>query len=318
MNSIIELNNVSKNYGTVPALQKLSLSIHAGEIIGLLGHNGAGKTTTMKLILGLLTASQGEILVFGETPSLHSNMAFRRQTGFLPEIVSFYPHLSGKKILHYFARLKGVAQHKVQTILQQVGLDDAADRKVKTYSNGMRQRLGLAQALLGSPRLLLLDEPTAGLDPTATAEFYCMLDELRQGGTTVILSSHILTGIEDHIDRAVILGDGQLLAAGNLTELRATAALAIHIQFEIQRPEGGYLSRPLNSNLTKRGATIISNTNNVIQLTAPESKKLSLLRYIMTIPELVDISVLPASLDELYAYYNNRSNSYAPHTNCSG
>ncbi len=307
MNSVVELKNVSKNYGTVPALQKISLSIHAGEIIGLLGHNGAGKTTTMKLILGLLNANQGEILVFGETPSLQSNMAFRRQTGFLPEIVSFYPQLSGKKILHYFARLKGVAHHKVQAILQQVGLDHAADRKVKTYSNGMRQRLGLAQALLGSPRLLLLDEPTAGLDPTATAEFYSMLDKLRQNGTTVILSSHILTGIEAHIDRAVILGGGQLLVAGDLAELRATAALAIHIQFEIQFSESGNLSESLSTNLTKLGATITSNKNGVIQLTAAESQKLNLLRYIMTIPELSDISVLPASLDELYAYYNNKT-----------
>ncbi len=151
----------------------------------------------------------------------------RRRLGYLPENVQFYEQLSGREVLDYFARLKRVASGQVGELLERVGLAHAMDRRVKTYSKGMRQRLGLAQALLGEPRLLLLDEPTTGLDPMATKDFYGMVDELSRRGVSVILCSHVLPGVERHIDRAVIFGRGRMLAAGSIDELRESAALPL-------------------------------------------------------------------------------------------
>src|SRR5690606_20320000 len=156
-------------------------------------HNGAGKTTTIKLILGLLQPTQGQVQVLGGSPQ---DVRIKLQIGYLPENVMFYPQLSGRETLRHFARLKQAPDAQVSSLLDQVSLSTAADRRVKTYSNCMRQRLGLAQALLGKPRLLLLDEPTVGLDPIATQTLYRLLDTPRAPGTSVILSSHVLPGVE--------------------------------------------------------------------------------------------------------------------------
>nr|BFE97424.1 hypothetical protein GCM10020185_79600 [Pseudomonas brassicacearum subsp. brassicacearum] len=177
--NVVEIEGVSQYYGDVAVLRGLDLNLAQGEVLGLFGHNGAGKTTTMKLILGLLRASEGQVRVFGRAPS---DPSVRQMLGYLPENVMFYPQLSGLETLRHFARLKGATPEQVQRLLEEVGLAGAATRRVKTYSKGMRQRLGLAQALLGQPRLLLLDEPTVGLDPIATQDLYQLLDRLRWQG----------------------------------------------------------------------------------------------------------------------------------------
>ncbi|MCW8886220.1 MAG: ABC transporter ATP-binding protein, partial [Motiliproteus sp.] len=199
--SIVELERVEKHYQSVHALQGLDLVIQPGEILGLFGHNGAGKTTTIKLILGLIEATKGTVRVFGEDPTLSEARNLRRKLGFLQENVSFYDQLTGLEVLNYFAKLKGVSKKQSRELLHQVGLDHAIKRRVKTYSKGMRQRLGLAQALLGDPKLLLLDEPTVGLDPIATQDFYQRLNQLKERGCTIILCSHVLPGVEKYIDR---------------------------------------------------------------------------------------------------------------------
>ena len=198
----VEIQGVSQRYGSMTVLHDLNLTLAEGEVLGLFGHNGAGKTTSMKLILGLLAPSEGQVKVLGRAPN---DPQVRRQLGYLPENVTFYPQLSGRETLRHFARLKGAALSQVDELLEQVGLAHAADRRVKTYSKGMRQRLGLAQALLGEPKLLLLDEPTVGLDPIATQDLYLLIDRLRQRGTSIILCSHVLPGVEAHINRAAIL-----------------------------------------------------------------------------------------------------------------
>ena len=203
----VEIQGVSQRYGSMTVLHDLSLNLGEGEVLGLFSHNGAGKTTSMKLILGLLAPSEGQVKVLGRAPN---DPQVRRQLGYLPENVTFYPQLSGRETLRHFARLKGAALGQVDELLEQVGLAHAADRRVKTYSRGMRQRLGLAQALLGEPRLLLLDEPTVGLDPIATQDLYQLIDRLRQRGTSIILCSHVLPGVEAHINRAAILAKGRL------------------------------------------------------------------------------------------------------------
>ncbi|MDX5298691.1 MAG: ABC transporter ATP-binding protein, partial [Gammaproteobacteria bacterium] len=158
----IQLDGITQHYGATAVLHDLSLHLPPGEVLGLFGHNGAGKTTTIKLILGLLQPTQGQVQVLGGSPQ---DVRIKLQIGYLPENVMFYPQLSGRETLRHFARLKQAPDAQVSSLLDQVGLSTAADRRVKTYSKGMRQRLGLAQALLGKPRLLLLDEPTVGLDP---------------------------------------------------------------------------------------------------------------------------------------------------------
>jgi Cu-processing system ATP-binding protein len=300
MNAVVELQQVSKCFGKVQALMDLSLTIEAGEILGLLGHNGAGKTTSMKLILGLLTPTRGEVRVFGQSPSLRGGQQ-RRQIGFLPENVSFYQQLTGRAALRYFARLKNVASGNLDALLERVGLSHAADRKVKTYSKGMRQRLGLAQALLGAPRLLMLDEPTVGLDPTATAEFYSMLDELRGRGSTVILSSHVLAGIEGHIDRAAILGRGRLLAVGSLDELRARADLPCTIRV---RADARVVADWQQRFAPDPDIGLRQPGTDLLELQVADSRKLAVLRQLLATSEIEDLAVLPASLDALYAHYN--------------
>jgi Cu-processing system ATP-binding protein len=293
VSAMVEFTDAGKRFGKVQALEHLTLSVQAGEIVGLLGHNGAGKTTSMKLILGLLRPTQGEVQVMGVAPSLQMGRERRRHVGFLPENVSFYQQLSGREILRYFARLKGAELPEVEQLLEQVGLRAAANRRVKTYSKGMRQRLGLAQALLGKPRLLMLDEPTAG------REFYGTLDELRGRGTTVVLSSHVLPGIEGHIDRAAILGHGRLLAAGSLDALRAQAALPLTI-----RVRGQWASQDWANDVSAAGMRVRHVKAHQLEFTGPEASKLAVLRLLLAVPGLQDVDVFPPSLDALYAHFN--------------
>ncbi|WP_341502393.1 ABC transporter ATP-binding protein [Gallaecimonas sp. GXIMD4217] len=225
--SLLQLTNVHKHYRGVHALQGVSFNLEPGTLVGLFGHNGAGKTTTIKLILGLLQADGGRLQVLGEDPAAKAFRQARQAIGFLQENVSFYDQLSGREVLHYFARLKGVALKEADGRLEELGLGQAAGRRVATYSKGMRQRLGLAQAMLGRPKLLLLDEPTVGLDPVATQAFYESVHRLREQGCAVILCSHVLPGVEPYLDRALILGKGRLLADGTLAELKAQADLPL-------------------------------------------------------------------------------------------
>lgn len=304
MNSVIELQGVGKRYGDFDALHDISIAIKPGEVVGLLGHNGAGKTTTMKLILGLIEPSFGELTVFGEVPSLRHVNSHQYEIGFLPENVSFYQHLSGKEVLQYFARLKGAHKHNVHDLLERVGLGFALNRKVKTYSKGMRQRLGLAQALLGNPRLLILDEPTAGLDPEATREFYCLLDELREQGVTILISSHVLPGVEGHIDQAMILSAGRLITCGNLDALRAEAALPITIT-AYGRWDASYWDHKLDGFETKPNYI----DDQMIECVGPESEKLAVLRVLMEAPTISDIRMQHPGLESLYKYFNQNASN---------
>ncbi|MCA1770503.1 MAG: ABC transporter ATP-binding protein [Halomonas sp.] len=167
---VIEMNSVGKRFGKLTALDEVSLTLGEGEVLGMMGHNGAGKSTSMKLILGLIRPTSGELKVFGHDPGGTAANDLRLRLGYLPENVQFYEQLSGFEVLDYFARLKRIGSGVVKPLLERVGLGHAMHRRVKTYSKGMRQRLGLAQALIGEPRLMLLDEPTVGLDRAGTRQ----------------------------------------------------------------------------------------------------------------------------------------------------
>ncbi|WP_369600220.1 ABC transporter ATP-binding protein [Hahella sp. SMD15-11] len=223
----LELDNLNFHYPSGTGVEAISLRLATGEMLGLLGHNGAGKTTTIKLMLGLLTPASGQVRVLGEAAG---NARLRQHVGYLPENVRFYPQLTGKESILFFARLKGVAPTAALKVLEEVGLGEARDRKVRTWSKGMMQRLGLAQALLGEPRLLILDEPTVGLDPVATRDLYTLLERLRAQGTAVVLCSHVLPGIERHLDQVAILSRGRLVVKGSVADLRKQANLPVRIR----------------------------------------------------------------------------------------
>ena len=295
MMPVVEIEGVTQRYGHATVLHDLSLSLAPGEVLGLFGHNGAGKTTSMKLILGLLQASSGQVRVFGRAPS---DPHVRQMLGYLPENCTFYPQLSGLETLQHFARLKGAPLSQVQTLLEDVGLTVAARRRVKTYSKGMRQRLGLAQALLGEPRLLLLDEPTVGLDPIATQDLYRLLDRLRGQGTSIILCSHVLPGVEAHINRAAILTQGRLLALGTLAALREEAGLPTLI-----RSSGLQRAAHLQKRWSEAGHVTQRWGAEGLQVAALNGNKLDLLRQLLDQDSPSDVEIVVPSLEDLYRHY---------------
>ena len=206
----------------VVAVQDLSLRIEPGEVYGLLGPNGSGKSTTLKIILGLVSPTRGRTEIFGRDSRLVES---REAVGFLPENPYFYKYLSGAETLRFFGRLCGMTgatlKSRVNELLDLVGLNKARDRRLGTYSKGMLQRIGLAQALIHDPRLVVLDEPTAGVDPAGSREIRDLIMDLKRRGITVLLSSHLLAQAQEICDRIGILADGVLVREGRLQELIA-------------------------------------------------------------------------------------------------
>ena len=206
----------------VVAVKDLSLRIEPGEVYGLLGPNGSGKSTTLKIILGLVSPTRGRTEIFGRDSRLVES---REAVGFLPENPYFYKYLSGAETLRFFGRLCGMTgptlKSRVDELLDLVGLNKARDRRLGTYSKGMLQRIGLAQALIHDPRLVVLDEPTAGVDPAGSREIRDLIMDLKRRGITVLLSSHLLAQAQEICDRIGILADGVLVREGRLQELIA-------------------------------------------------------------------------------------------------
>lgn len=298
MAATVELQEISKCYGRLAAVDGVSLALMAGERLALLGHNGAGKTTLMKLMLGLIRPSRGRVRVLGEDPaaaraSAHARMA----VGFLPENIAFHDAMTGYELLRFYARLKGRPAGECSELLERVGLQQAAHLRVRTYSKGMRQRLGLAQALLGSPRLLLLDEPTSGLDPALRQSFYEIIRDLKEAGTTVLLSSHLLTELEERTDRIAIMDRGRLVALGHLEALRRQVRLPV--RFRLTVVEG--CARDVVRRLGRRD-NVRQMNGSVITFTCPPDEKMIAIQEISALGVLVqDMDIAPPSLDQIYA-----------------
>jgi ABC-2 type transport system ATP-binding protein len=204
------------------AVKDLNLRIEPGEVFGLLGPNGSGKSTTLKIILGLVSPTRGRTEIFGRDSRLVES---REAVGFLPENPYFYKYLSGEETLRFFGRLCGLSgirlKRQINELLELVGLTRARKRRLATYSKGMLQRIGLAQALIHDPRLVVLDEPTAGVDPAGSREIRDLILDLKRRGITVLLSSHLLAQAQEICDRVGILADGVLVREGRLRELIA-------------------------------------------------------------------------------------------------
>ena len=207
---------------SITAVRDLNLRVEAGEVYGLLGPNGSGKSTTLKIILGLASPTRGRTKIFGRDSSLVES---RQAVGFLPENPYFYKFLTGEETLRFFGKLCRVngsrLKSRVRELLELVGLTNARDQRLSTYSKGMLQRIGLAQALINEPKLVVLDEPTAGVDPAGSRDIRNLIVDLKQRGITVLLSSHLLTQVQEVCDRVGILARGALVSEGRLQELIA-------------------------------------------------------------------------------------------------
>ena len=291
---VLSLDQVTKRFGSKTAVDDVTLDLHAGERVALIGHNGAGKTTLMKMVLGLLPPTAGEIAVLGDqSGSDHA----RKHVAFLPENIAFHRSMTGREVLTLLARLKSAAADQVGTLLEKVGLADAADQRIRTYSKGMRQRLGLAQALLGEPKLLLLDEPTSGLDPMLRQSFYAMVDELAASGATVLLSSHLLTEVAERTDRIAIMREGRLVALGPLAKLRREAALPLRIRLHVRDADRTRIAAALH------GQEINGQT---VSLTVLMADKMKTLAQIAAFGDAIeDVEIIQPSLDDLYVATSN-------------
>ena len=224
----IETRALTKRYGdAIVAVDDLDLRVRRGEVYGFLGPNGAGKTTTLRMLLGLVRPTSGQATVLGASPGSPQGLA---RIGALVETPAFYPYLSGRDNLRVLARHAGVSEDRVEAVLAEVRLSGRAGDRSASYSLGMKQRLGVAAALLKDPELLILDEPTNGLDPAGMAEMRDFMRSLGEGGRTLVLSSHLMGEIEQVCDRVGVIRDGSLVAEGTVEELRGRAGLRVRAE----------------------------------------------------------------------------------------
>src|SRR4051794_40108615 len=225
--TVVATDRLTKRYGDRLAVDSVSLSVRRGEVYGFLGPNGAGKTTTLRMLLGLVRPSSGTATVLGALPGSRAAVA---GTGALVEGPGFYPYLSGRDNLRVMARYRALPEAAVDVALARVELTGRGRDAFKSYSLGMKQRLGVASALLGEPELLVLDEPTNGLDPAGMAEMRDLLVDVAAGGQTVILSSHLLAEVQEICDRVGVIAGGRLLAESTVRELRGAAAVLVRAE----------------------------------------------------------------------------------------
>ncbi len=298
----ITLSGVTKRYGAQLGVEAVDLKLRAGERIALVGHNGAGKSTLIKLMLGLIRPAQGQVQVLGEDPAHGAAIRSKMQIGYLPENLVLHPAMTGFELMDFYARLKRRPVAGNLTILERVGIAEAAGRRIQTYSKGMRQRIGLAQALIGKPQVLLLDEPTSGLDPVLRQSFYEIVGELARDGATVLISSHALAELEGRSDRVVVMNLGHKVADGTISELRHLAERPVRIRLTFE------------SDAVTLAPEIFGNAaqwewigKGVLEIQCPAADKSSLIRKLgqSRLP-FRDIEISAPSLDDIYAHFLRR------------
>lgn len=295
----VVLDGVGKRYGLARVLTGVDLAVGAAQSVAFVGHNGAGKTTLMKLVLGLTAPSVGSVRVWGHDPMSASFAARRAALGYLPENVAFAGGRTGRDTLRFYARLKCVSDREADETLERLGLAGAARSPVRTWSKGMRQRLGLAQAVIGDPRLLVFDEPTSGLDPSYRETFYDCCRALRERGATVMISSHSLNEIERHADRIAIVRSGRLVAMDTLDGLRARAGLPVTIRLHVRPEMAGAVADRLPGGLDLRRV----NDHRLDFACSAEDKVELLRRLSIGEPAIEDLEVHDPGLDAVYRHF---------------
>jgi ABC-2 type transport system ATP-binding protein len=300
--TVIEAQGLTKRYGAT-VVDGISFSIGRGEIFGLLGPNGAGKTTTILMLLGLTEISAGKATVLGYDP-VREPLAVKRRVGYLPDQVGFYDHLTATDNLYYTARLIGLRAAergpRISAALERVGLSGVAEKRVGTFSRGMRQRLGLAEILMKQAQIAILDEPTSGLDPQATAELLSMIRSLKSEGVTVLLSSHLLERVQRVCDRVALFRAGRIALIGTVPELgRQVLGGGFTVEVEAQ-----------GTNLAQRLALIpgVSQVEEQgagrIRLLADRDVRPDAAREVVAVGgQLTRLSLEEASLETIYTRY---------------
>jgi Cu-processing system ATP-binding protein len=288
---------VSRHYGALRAVDEVDLVVRRGELFGLIGRNGAGKSTLFKMMLGLVEPTAGDILIDGRSVQGRGFRAVRRGIGYLPENVVLYDNLSGLETLRFVARLKGAPTAQCAPTLARVGLADAAGRPLREYSKGMRQRLGFAQALLGSPRVLFLDEPTNGLDPEAIRDFYAILRELRDDGVTVVITSHILAELQERVDRLAIISAGRIQALGSVQALREQVQMPLRLTAQLDETDVAQAREAL----AHLDGVQISVGAGGLSLGCAREAKMAVLAALGSLGErLLDLSIHEPSLEDVF------------------
>ena len=258
----LRLDNLCKSFGRIRAVDDLSLEIHPGEMVGFLGPNGAGKSTTLYMICRLVRPSAGSIEIFGHNVR-HNFKDAIHHVGAMVETPPFYEYLSARRNLKLIGRLRGnTSDSQIDEILARIGLSDRRSDRVGTYSQGMKQRLGLGMALLGRPRLLILDEPTSGMDPEGTQEILTFLrQKVKEDGLTVFISSHLLYEVEEYCDRVLVINHGSLIASGAVKQILTPHDNVIRVTFQQSAPD----HRTLENEQAIAQVEILS--NNTLEIT---------------------------------------------------
>ncbi|ANH83444.1 ABC transporter ATP-binding protein [Niabella ginsenosidivorans] len=322
-NPVIELSGLTKFYGSLKAVDDLSLEISKGEIFGLLGPNGAGKSTTILMMLGLTEPSAGQAHICGFNAT-RNPIAVKRKVGYMPDSVGFYGNMSALENLVYIGRLNGIPEAEVrersQEMLEDVGLGAAMHKKTSAFSRGMKQRLGLADVLIRQPEIIILDEPTLGIDPSGVKDFLALIRQLsRQQGLTVLLSSHHLHQVQQVCDRVGIFVGGKLLAEGNIDTLARNlfASEPFVVTITVNNPLSPELEAAL---LQLEAVKKVTVQNSSVELSCTEHITPDLVRFFVQKGlDITGVQQRAYGLDEIYQrYFENNLNLDTPDEKSSG
>ncbi|MDI6694754.1 MAG: ABC transporter ATP-binding protein [Anaerolineales bacterium] len=302
---IIQTHELTKKYGNFTAVDRLNLSVHAGEVFGLLGPNGAGKTTTILMLLGLTEPTSGSVHVLGLDPS-RQPLKVKSRVGYMPDQVGFYDELTAYENLAYIARLNSIAgdqiKKRIDEALARVGLEQVARKRVGTFSRGMRQRLGVAEVLIKQPQLIIMDEPTSGLDPEASHELLDMIRGLKEEGITLLLSSHLLHQVQAVCDRVGLFSHGKMVLEGAVDEL---AQQVLGGAYRIQISADGSQSEILKALKNVPGLAHIRAVNSrLYEMEAARDLRPEAAQAVLSAGgRLYKLDVQAQSLDDIYTAY---------------
>lgn len=306
MSEVIVTKDLTKKYGDFVAVDHLNLTVRKGEVFGLLGPNGAGKTTTILMILGLTEPTSGSIRVLGFDPT-RQPLTVKAHVGYLPDQVGFYDELTAYENLIYIAKLNGLpreeADRRIEAALQKVNLSEMRDKAVSTFSRGMRQRLGVAEILIKQPQIIIMDEPTQGLDPEGAREFLDIIRTLRADGITILLSSHLLHQVQAVCDRVGLFHRGKMMLEGTVDELGRKVlgkAFRIYVETPDTTPE---IVETLKQVPGAVNARVLNNAT-IIEVEATSDIRHEIARSLIAAGgQLRGLSMEAQSLDEIYAQY---------------
>lgn len=314
MESVIELHRLTKKYDEYTAVKQLDLTIYRGEVFGLLGPNGAGKTTTILMMLGLTERTDGEVKVLGLDPNHHA-ITIKSKVGYMPDDIGFYDDRTALDNLVYTAKLNGIkekqARQQAEQLLARVGLSEAAQKKVSAFSRGMRQRLGLADVLIKQPEIIILDEPTLGIDPEGVRELLELISQLsKEEGITVLLSSHHLHQVQQVCDRVGLFVKGELVACGNIEQLSntlnqdnlITVELEVHGDSQTLSAALEALDQVVSVQLSSQPAKANSSTT-AFSVRCTEDITSTIAKLATEHAELIKIHRLSYGLDDIYHRY---------------